>query len=132
MKVKNVIIKNRVNEPVKNGFYIEITFMFGDADGYQTEEMGPFSNEELPLLCDALDTINRCMIAYPNGRGGGDTYNHVDGFEKWFDTDNEDAPKQAIDMVYTPDGWGDQAEFEYYHVFYYDNGQKYDCEIICE
>lgn len=131
MKVNEIVIKNKINEPIKDGFYIEVTFMFGDADGYQTEEMGPFSKKELPLLYDALETIQRCIDAYPNGRRGGDTYNHVEGFNKWFN-DYEYVPEQAIDMVYEPNGYGDQAGFDYFEVFYYDNGEKYECEVVFE
>ena len=30
-------------------------------------------------------------------------------------------------MVYEPNGYGDQAGFDYFEVFYYDNGEKYEC-----
>lgn len=35
-------------------------------------------------------------------------------------------------MEYEPDGYGTQASFDGYKVFYYDNGTKYNCRIKYE
>lgn len=130
--VKDISITEKVKEKIKNGYYIEVEFMFGDADGYTTKEMGPFSEEEKMELIDAVETIQRCIDEYADtGRGGLDDYDHIKGFDKWF-SDEIESPNQAISMVYEPNGCGIQASFDNYSVYYYDNGEKYNCEIIFE
>ena len=131
MKVKDVRITNKIPN-IKEGYYIEVTFMFGDADGYTTNEIGPFSDFEKDEMLDALATIQRCIDEYSDsGRCGYDEYNHIEGFKKWF-SDDIDSAKQAIDMVYQPDGMGIQASFDDYTVYYYKNGEKYNCKVIYE
>lgn len=134
-KVKEVKITNPMEKEIKNGYYITVNFMYGDADGFVDREIGPFTEDEMDLLYDAIETLERCVHAYPNGRCGDDTYDHIKGFSKWFGfeyDDEDEIPEQAIEMEYEPDGWGGQASFEYYTVNYYKNGDPFECEIEWE
>lgn len=139
-KILNIVPKTKLPLEIKNGYYIIVKFMYGDADGYVEREMGPFNEGEMDSLFDAIETIERCINEYPCGRGGIDTYNYVKGWVKWFG-EREDyeeygdksepyiCPPQAIMMERTPDNWGSQATFDDYKVMYYDNNQPYECEI---
>ena len=155
--IVDVVTKQPISQELKNGYYITIRFMYGDADGYAFREMGPFSKDEKHLLFDAIETIERCVYAYPRGKGGDDGYEHIPGWAKWFgdedyyddedwgDYEDEDEeedceeekeslcqPPQAIPMEYTHDGWHSPATFKDYEVKYYENGQPYECNVVWE
>jgi hypothetical protein len=78
-------------EHTPNSYEVEVTAMFGDADGYETVMVGPFPEgaaDTEKAMTSLIETLLRMEAAYPHGRGGGDvdadTYYHVKGFEAWF------------------------------------------------
>jgi hypothetical protein len=146
---------------------IEASAMFGDADGYDSVELGPFQNNEehLKYLEEAIIACDDMEKAYPHGRCGYDNYHsdnekdegYVAGFDLWFNNDNFDDDYDYDEEDYDeenededdcednkdprlklgcswpscPDGYGSQASFDEYKVFYYDkDGIKYEVEII--
>lgn len=134
-------IKGRADVPnYREELVVEIKVMFGDADGYQTFEVGPFKNENKKDLQDLLQTCERMSKAYPHGRGGGSDYNHVDGFNRWFDLENttddeyeslsEFVQNTGGDWPYEPDGMGYQSSYQSYKLFYYDAaGVKHNASV---
>ncbi len=124
-------------------YMVEIETMYGDADGWGKIEVGGFppTEEGEKLLVDQLDTLERMGMAYPNGRGGGDDYNHVEGFDRWFNCDDiledewiampELLRELSTDWEYSPDGYGHQAGYEGYDIFFYDiSGKKFKVDMI--
>jgi hypothetical protein len=127
----------------RDAFVVEVQVMYGDADGYGDFEIGPFAKDKDDALLEDFVTLCKGMdAAYPHGRGGDDNYNHVPGFNEWFDSENhlteeewEALPQRQRDLgrdwPYDPQGDGVQASFEKYEVFYYDEtGVKFDVKVI--
>lgn len=126
----------------RNAFVVECEAMYGDGDGYETVKLGPFiKDEDEDLLGECVHFCNRMEAAYPHGRGGDARYDHVDGFDKWFNVDNMEeeeynklsAKEQNLssDWPYQPDGYGTQASFQGHKVYYYDEtGVKFDVKVI--
>lgn len=124
-----------------NAYVVECEAMYGDADGEGILEVGGFAKGKDEIyLEDFLGFCERMKVAYPHGRGGYDDYNHIEGFDKWFDADNladEDyhALPEKVKFLSTywlndPQGDGMQASFEGYKVFYYDEqGIKYNTSV---
>lgn len=93
---------------------------------------------------ELVKTLDGMKTAYPDGRGGYDTYNHVEGFSRWFggeilDDFREEYEKMEEweqrlhwnDWPYDSDGYGIQSSFDSYKVFYYDEyGNKYEVAVI--
>ena len=78
--------------------------MHGDADHYTTEIVD-FKTENKML--DFVNFILRCMVAYPNGMGGDDRFDHIKGYakyEEWLYRDNEycegHATPNTMDIVH--------------------------------
>lgn len=125
----------------QNMYMVECEAMFGDADGEGQVNIGGFvRGQDEALIEDLLKTCERLVKAYPNGRGGSADYNHIDGFNRWFDADalpeeEYDALSEVhqnfiADWLYEPNGMGQQATFKGYKVYYYDeNGVKHDVRI---
>jgi hypothetical protein len=127
----------------RDAFVVEVKVMYGDADGYGNFEIGPFARDEDEALLGDFVTLCKGMDeAYKYGRGGDDDYNHVPGFNEWFDSENHlteeqwDAlPKKQQELCWDwprdPQGDGIQSSFEKYEVFYYDEtGVKFDVKVI--
>lgn len=135
-------IKDKIiNENCTDSYVVECKAMYGDADGYGKVEVGGFKkNQDEVLLWNFLETCERLVSEYPYGRGGGDDYNHVEGFNKWFDADmmsDEEYHSLSERVKSLTTGWlldptsfeGAQASFESFKVFYYDeNGVKHNVE----
>lgn len=134
----------RIGEKVKtpiNAYIVRCEAMYGDADGYGELLIGPFKrNQDEEHLQDFIQFCERMKREYPWGRGGGDDYNHVEGFNKWFCSDNlseeeyEALPQTVKDVgdywLNDPQSDGSQASFEGYSVFYYDeNGAKFNVSV---
>lgn len=125
----------------RDKYVVECEAMFGDADGKGMVVIGGFvMGKDEEYLADLLQTCERLTKAYPHGRGGGDDYDHIEGFNRWFRPDNlsleewESLPKAVQDLssewLMEPDGMGHQASFEGYEVFYYDeNGVKFNVAV---
>lgn len=137
-------MKIQIGEKLKtpiNAYVVEIETMYGDADGFGRIAVGGFKkDEEEEYLKDLLETCERMDEAYPRGRGGYDNYDHVEGFNKWFNIDDTtDEEYNAMSQrekelsaywEYNPQCDGGHASFYGYKVFYYDeNGVKYEVSV---
>jgi hypothetical protein len=126
-----------------NSFEVEILTYWGDADGYKTFVMGPFiKDQDEDALQGLLETLHRMDNAYPDGRGGYDEYDGVEGFAGWFvrefDPENDsDSDADAIGRkwkenqagkahIYWPvDPYADmQNSYDKHKIFYYDENQN--------
>lgn len=131
--IKDVIIGRKKEEPqIKEGFYVEIEFMYGDADGWKNKTVGPFYPNQKEYLIQFLNMLESCLNAYPNGRGGDDDYEDVvETLKIWnFAYEEDDIPnidkklekvvKQInFDWEYDICGYG-EADIRDYNVTYYD------------
>lgn len=139
MKIK--LLEKADTPDYRNQYVVECEAMFGDADGKGMVVIGGFiKGQDEEHLEDLLQTCERLEKAYPYGRGGGDDYDHIDGFGRWFRPDNlseeeyNSLPECVRDLcaewLLEPDGMGHQASFEGYKVFYYDeNGVKFNVAV---
>lgn len=139
-----IIIKEAIKEKnIEEGFYVHIDFMYGDADGFVTRTYGPFYKNEDKYLLEFLSMLDKCLEAYPNGRGGYDNYEDVvKSLEIWTDCNCSDEIdnkfKEVIDRIdfrweTCPDGYGCQASIESYEVKFFDLTDKQYHEVeICE
>lgn len=128
-------VAKKPKEDNRKGYLLIIDTMIGDADGYDTVEVGCFQENELHLLEEVIGVCDRMIEAYPNGRGGDDDYNHIEGFEKWFTEDYEDNIENIEHLApfqwsYSTDGYYMQNSIEGYKVVYLDNGEEYEVDII--
>lgn len=92
------------NSHTPESYEVEVKVMFGDGDGYDTFIVGPFlKDKDEELLQHLIETLERMEQAYPHGRGGGDEYNHVEGFAAWFeeDYDEEEATEDGDTLAET-------------------------------
>ena len=67
-------IGKKIKRGVRNGYYIEIDYMFGDGDKFIKKKVGPFLKREEEQLNTFLDILDKCISAFPNGKGGFDFY----------------------------------------------------------
>ena len=99
----------------KDVFILTCVAMFGDADGYETVKVGQFTNTDAGKegLEEAIRCCDRMEKKYPYGKGGEDSYDDVEGFNKWFlDGDNWPSdPYTDYQIV---------ASFDSYKVTYFD------------
>lgn len=112
----------------KNAFVVEVTVMHGDADKYETIQIGPFTDEQLNWLEQAI-IVTRNLIK-TNSR----KYDNVEGYDLWFSGclpnkyDYRDPIIKTISYLpndCTCDGCC-KAGVEKYEVYYYDeNNVKY-------
>lgn len=131
----------------KDCFVFKIETMIGDADGYDSIVLEGFKKdceESKKMMVDLVNTLNGMLKAYPNGRCGGDDYDHVDGFNRWFAEDLLDEleewyeslsnfEKSIYDQAQWPyNPYGDsQQSIESYKIFYYDEfGNEYDVSVV--
>jgi hypothetical protein len=140
-------MKFEVTTPVASGkvaerFYVEVKVMFGDADGFETFDVGPFSRspEDQAGLTDLVETLRRVEQTefWDN-----DGYDQVEGFRAWFDEDYEPVAgdthwllRNNVDVptvIYWPteEYTGYQGQFQSFKVVWYSiGGQKYGVEVV--
>ncbi len=130
---------------IKDGYYVKIDFMHGDADGDARVTAGPFYKDEEPILDIFITMLDKCLKAFPHGKGGFDTYEDeggVDELKLWniayepFDDEEgvsydkleatlSDEVKTVIDRIRfdwpTDPGYGCQAQIMSYVIEYYEN-----------
>jgi hypothetical protein len=122
-----------IGEPVPNlhtpdTFEVVVTSMIGDADGFPSFTVGPFVRGiDDEVLDSFLQLMTAMSLAYPNGRGGNDDYEHVDGFNDWFGYENMPSSiavfceRLGIEMYWPNDPHFDGVlSFRNAQVFYYD------------
>ena len=57
--MRQLKIKKTKNDNSKAGFYVKAKYMIGDADGFEKEEYGPFTNEQACMdFLDMIDSID--------------------------------------------------------------------------
>lgn len=120
-----------IQEPVRHSkdvFIAHVTFMHGDADGWTTRKI-TFRRNQIDLLLDFLRFCERCSREYPNGRGGYEGYDHIEGHDRWVNYDNE------LGLHWPCDPYCDDivASFESVRVCYFDtNGVEHEVGIQVE
>lgn len=135
MKLK--IGNTAVDKSYFNSYVVECEAMFGDADGEGFVNIGGFVKDKDEIYLE--DLLNLCKRLKKERRIN-EGYNHVEGFNKWFDidylTDDEyDALPETIKelSIYwlnDPQVDGRPANFRNYKVFYYDKtGVKYHVNV---
>ena len=141
------IARNPLEPKHKDCFAFEVEVMYGDADGYGLVEISGFKRdcEKSKAHMESLvETLEAMRAAYPNGRGGCDTYNHLKGFQKWFSGEIPDDFEEEYESLLEweqkfywndwprdPSGDGIQSSFEDYSIFYYDEfGSKHEVKVI--
>lgn len=132
----------KVVEPPKNAFEVEINVYYGDADGFSSFVVGPFT----PVVDNwALESLLRTLKAMYEeyaviGRGGGSeySYSHVPGFDHWFGGDSKVGDERSVEFrasalvghpswpadPFMEEAWGDlhaQATYDNHTVYYYDD-----------
>lgn len=133
-------------QPTKpEGFYIEVQFMFGDADGYTEEIVGPFSTADFDRATEFIEWVES-LSNY--GRQGGTSYEAhrwdnddcmPDNSAKYlydFGYDLEDKPE--MDPIFRIEWPNDpQADYQYHAAMdgwkaYFINelGQKHNVEVV--
>ena len=131
-------MKLTIKEPMPNGktansYEIVVTTYQGDGDGDVQLVLGPFHTTDLELLEDALLTLDRVAKAFPQGMGGQDDFNHIEGFTVWFDDieyldDPDFVVPEGIARTRGYDNWPSDPMSDYtspnsysgHKVFYYD------------
>ena len=141
----------------KDGYYVKIKFMFGDADGYTDKRVGPFKKGEEEYLDMFLTMLDKCLKAFPNGKGGFDTYEiqgkvnelklwnqdyepydeeEVEEYDKFLESiEVTEKLQKLINRIKfkwpcTPDDFNSQAEILEYKVEYCENNTIYKVTII--
>jgi len=124
----------------KNEYKVVVSFMYGDADGYGTEEI--FIDKDDPLLERFINFLDDCEKAYPSGRGGCDDYNSdivpdywlfAEDYDKEL-TDEEEKLRESVDFYLEwhcdPDGYGNMSSFDGYEItFFNEQGIEHNIRI---
>lgn len=133
IKITNAVSDdNSFMEANGTGYYVNIDYMYGDADEYNDQMVGCFTEDDKAYLLDFINILDRCLEAFPDGRRGNDNYeDHIPELKIWLGNEKTDDPKLAdcIDRIafeweIDPDGWGDEATIEGYAITYYDATKK--------
>lgn len=78
-------------------FKVTVSFMEGDADGYQSDSV-TFTPDEEDHLKKFIMACARCCAAYPRGRGGYDEYHGLPEYDAYFLEDYPD-PHHYPDLM---------------------------------
>lgn len=83
--IKDVIIGNKMEDKIsEKGWYAELEWMYGDADGEDKTVIGPFPEQNKKLFIEFLNTLQLMIDKFKNGMGGLDDYDDVVGVNKFF------------------------------------------------
>lgn len=130
VEVIGVLIQDPVHHP-KDVFVAHVTFKHGDADGRTTRKI-TFHRNQIDLLLDFLRFCERCSREYPNGRGGYEGYDHIEGYDRWVNRDDGLTLSWPYDP-YCDDIDDIMASFESVRVHYFDsNGVECNVGIQVE
>ena len=146
--IKDVMIKGKEKiKKQKEGYYVKIEFMYGDADGGTKKEFGPFYPEQKKYLLHFLNMLEDCLNAYPNGKGGFDEYEEVvEELKVWnllYEEDDvpnisdefEKVVKQIrFEWICDPNGFYNESTIVDYKVRYFNkqDQQFHNVELIKE
>lgn len=118
VEYKSAVIGPKITEH-HNKYKVHVTFMEGDADGWQHENVFFKLGDEEDLL-DFVNFLARAAVKYPHGKGGYEGYEDVEGYEKW-----TNHPKYQFHWARCYDGEV-VCEFESMDVtFFDDNGSEF-------
>ena len=121
------LLKGKVIVPTRytNTYKVQIEFMFGDADGYKTVTM--HINQDNEDLIPLLEFLDRSIARYPRGRGGYDSYNDIEGFDRFAAEEYEE--ECMFFWPYDP-GCDTQASIESFKVTFFDEAStEYEVTI---
>ena len=132
--VKVLSNKTPVQIP-ERGFYIDMHYMYGDADGDKDTSTGPFPDDKKDLLIEFMNVLNE-MVEMDDT----DDYCTIANYDRWFDASFHGrnlTPEQTfrknlnLQIEYTPDGWSTVARLTGWDVYYYDGTSldKYQVEL---
>lgn len=79
-----------------SAFVVNIKVMHGDADGYNTFQMGPFYQKDKEALASLIGTLQR-MESKGRWGDGDNYYRNIEGFEAWFGTGTGDTLEEYRD-----------------------------------
>ena len=145
--MKLLIEGNTVPVRYRSQFVVEVEVMYGDADGSDVLEISGFKENcetSMTHMEFLLNTLLRMKDAYPHGRGGMDTYDHIEGFLKWFSGEMLDELREwyeglarfeqkfyeQAEWPYNPPSYDVQASYSSHKVFYYDeHGNKHKVTV---
>lgn len=133
MPFTNVIIQPPANTNPsifpEQGFYADLKYMYGDANGYNTVTAGPFPMDKKHLYLEFLNILEAMLARFPEGKGGFDDYEDVPGYMDYFDPEgsDDDADDDAyfreslgLEPEYCPDSYGAVATLTQYETYYHD------------
>lgn len=110
IQIDSVTPGSKITKPVKtNKYELQVKYMFGDADGYDTETYY-FPKDQEPHMIGFINFVLRCMSAYPSGMGGSDDFTHVEGYNTYvpnYDIDEDDPDAQDEALIVMED-WPNQ------------------------
>ncbi|MDF2534011.1 MAG: Phi14:2 [Bacillales bacterium] len=92
-------------------YELVVRVMHGDADHFDNLTFIAETQSEVKQYINLFDNM---LNEYPNGRGGGDNYYHIEGFDKLLESD---WPWDVTDE-------DSQAGIKSYKVYYYDEDSK--------
>lgn len=122
-----IIIKDKIIPPIhKNEYKIEIVFMSGDADGFETKTV--FVNENHLDLKRFIEFVYRCKNFY-FGRGGGgqDEYYGVHDFVYF--SDEATVKDIYLEWPYDPMGDCQQTLYKISITYFDENGDEFNVKI---
>lgn len=78
--------KEKNKREKKPRYVVHVDFMEGDADGYQTDKLKFYADDETDMLNlpRFVLAVAMCCAAYPRGRGGYDEYNGLAEYDAFF------------------------------------------------
>jgi len=125
-KVRTVMIAESVAPRFFNSYLVSAKFMIGDADGEIIEEKA-FPVTETESMYEFLQFLVDCANLYRNGKGGYDSYENVENYDKYIGGDWIESWPEDYDMD------GIYHSLEGFEVFYYDEfGQKNKVSVVIE
>jgi predicted AlkP superfamily pyrophosphatase or phosphodiesterase len=128
---KFTIDKQKPNK--KQGYYLELNWMSGDADAYEDSEMGPIKEEDFDSLSSLLDWIDR-YVDFDHNSKCDRAYKVLNDWREFVDYWEPGAEvvqnKFTIEWKYDVTCDGYPASLQLYRVFYIDeNGKEFSVKV---
>lgn len=123
----NVTIMGMVPPKYFNVFRVNVSFMIGDGDGYETQSV--FFDDQNKMM-PFLDFLLACAAEYPNGKAGSRHYQNVEGYDKYVNECYWTGGDKLISWPVDPNMDDIYACFEAFEVVYFGaTGQKHSVEL---
>lgn len=123
------------------GFYVYLTYMYGDGEIYQTVEYGPFPEENKPQLVKFMNLLEDMLEYSHSGKFDENGYQNLPGYKAWFEYESICDPRirkladqLCIETQANPNANNNPAPLTSYEIYYYDGESKdrYAVEIQFE